>query len=174
MVARHIFARAVPARRRDCLVDLHTHTHIPDTKQSAGFASTGRPFFLPETKRFRPRFPIDTLFFFFPLPPSFFPSFVSSSSLDRQRETREIVEGRKDAVKNRGDHFFESQPVEYTLSKAAHDRGNRSLGSFTLHSTYYKQLLRDDFSVGSFAHPSNNTTPRLERHIDRTRGWNRN
>lgn len=62
LVARHIFARAVPARGRDCLVDLHTQR---TTNNQAGLPLTGRPLLLAETKRFRTTlFPIDALFLF--------------------------------------------------------------------------------------------------------------
>ena len=50
LVAGHIFASAVPARGRDCLVDLHTEK-TPNNQ--AGLPLTGRPLLLAETKRFR-------------------------------------------------------------------------------------------------------------------------
>lgn len=94
------------------LICTHTHTHVPDTKQSAGFASTGRPFFLPETKRFRPRFPIDTLFFFFFS--SLFPFFLPSLQARSTRETREMRRGKERCEKSWRSFFFEPQPVEWT------------------------------------------------------------
>lgn len=108
--------------------------------------SADRPLGLAETKGFPAilRFPCYLLFA--SLFPSFFVAlFLARGAADTRRGERATEKRGK--MENSG-NVFGPQPVEYTgtagtrelhSTKAAHDRGHRSLRSFTLHSTYHKQ-----------------------------------